>query len=114
MASEKQNFTFYQGEDEQIDFYITDDGSPKNLTGATLEWGMWSDVTRLLTKVTGNGAALASGDGTNDVVRVTIVKADTIAMPAGVYYHECRVVLNGNEQVVSVGKALLRESKTKD
>lgn len=114
MASEKQNFTFYQGEDEQIDLYVTDGVSPKNLTGATVEWGMWSSSTRLLTKTTGDGVTLENGDGVNDVVRITIAKSDSISLPAGAYYHECRVALLGNEQVVAAGQALLRESKTKD
>jgi hypothetical protein len=114
MASEKQNFTFYQGEDEQVDFYVTDEGAPKNLTGATVEWGLWSSSARLLTKGTGSGATLVNGSGVNDVVRITIAKVDSLSLPAGAYYHECRVALSGNEQVVAVGQALLRESKTKD
>ena len=58
MAAENQDFTLYQGEDEQVDFYVTDsDGSPKNLTGASIEWGMWLSDTRILTKTTGSGVS---------------------------------------------------------
>lgn len=114
MAAENQNFILYQGEDEQVEFYVTDSGAPKNLTGAMIEWGMWSSSTRLLTKATGNGAALVNGAGINDVVRITITNADSISLPVGAYYHECRVTLSGNDQVIAVGKVLLRESKTKD
>ena len=64
MAAENQDFTLYQGEDEQVDFYVTDsDGSPKNLTGASIEWGMWLSGTRLLTKTTGLGAVPGKGTG---------------------------------------------------
>ena len=88
MAAENQDFTLYQGEDEQVDFYVTDsDGSPKNLTGASIEWGMWLSGTRLLTKTTGSGASLVNGLGTNDIVRVAIAKADSISLQPGAYYH---------------------------
>jgi len=115
MAAENQDFTLYQGEDEQVDFYVTDsDGSPKTLTGASIEWGMWLSGTRLLTKTTGSGASLVNGLGTNDIVRVAIAKADSISLQPGAYYHECRIVLSGSEQVIAVGHVLLKLSMTKD
>lgn len=115
MAMGGQNLSVYQGEDEQIDFYVTDgDGAPKVLTGATIEWGMWAGDTLLVSKTTGSGAALANGAGTNDVVRITLSKANTLnIVPAG-YYHECRIVLGGLEQVIATGTIRVNMSKTKD
>lgn len=115
MASESQNVTMWQGEDETIDFYVTDDvGSPKNLTGASINWGMWNGGTRLLTKTSGNGGAtVVNGDGTGDVVRITLAKADTIDVDAdAIYYHECRISLGGFEQVIATGYVHLMESRT--
>ena len=115
MAAENQDFTLYQGEDEQVDFQVTDsDGSPKNLTGASIEWGMWLSDTRILTKTTGSGVSLVNGLGTNDIARIAIAKADSISLQPGAYYHECRAVLSGSEQVVAVGHVLLKVSMTKD
>ena len=115
MASESQNVTMWQGEDTIINFYVTDEAdNPKNLTGATIDWGMWNGSTRLLMKTSGNGGAtVANGDGTGDVVRITLVKADTVNVGAeALYYHECRISLAGAERVIATGNVLLKESRT--
>ena len=89
-------------------------GDPKNLTGATVDWGMWNGNTRLLTKTSGNGGAtIVNGDATGDVVRIALAKGDTTTIAAEAdYYHECRISLDGIEQVIAVGYILIKESKT--
>jgi hypothetical protein len=109
-----------QGEDKRFDFYCTDaDGTPVNLTGATLLYKVWSGDKQTpyptLTK-SGGSITLANGNGTNDVARVQTADIDTldaggaVVVPAGLLYYELWKVNEGDEQRLAWGEAELLAS----
>lgn len=112
MGETGQNFDLWQGEDETIQIPITDGELPVNLTGASVTWVLTSGNTVVLTKTTDAGITLDSLDGTNDMIVISLDKADTTGLGAGYYAHECRVVSGGDEQVVCSGTVRLRRSST--
>jgi hypothetical protein len=114
----KASAGWVQGEDKRFDFYCTDaDGSPVNLTGATLLFKLWSaDKQTLYFTKSGGSITLADGNGTNDVARVQTADTDTIStapavlVPHGIHYYELWKVNEGDEQRLAWGEAELLES----
>lgn len=108
-----QDFEMWQGEDETIQIPVTDgDGSPVNMAGASVTWVMFAGATVAVTKTAGSGVEITDGDGTSDLLVVTIEKSDTLTLAPGYYEHECRVVNGGDEQIVCSGTVRLRRSST--
>ena len=113
MATVAQGIEIYQGEDKSFDFYVKDDnGDPQTLTTAAASWQAWRAGAQLISKSTSDGISIINGTGTDDVVRLTLAKEDTANVEPGVYYHECRVSLNGNETLIATGTIAIVESKT--
>lgn len=112
--SDTQDFSLKQGEYKQVTIAVVDSSNvPVNLTGYTLDWGLWRGSTRLLTKSYGSGITLVNVSGTNDGLRITLAASDTRTLAPGTYYHECRVTnASSQPEVVAAGDVKINESKT--
>jgi len=108
MTSENQNFEMYSGDTHHLDITVRDaDGALMDLTGATIEWGLYDqDGTVLVSKSTGSGITLT--DPVNGVFRVTISPADTESL-GGIYRHEAQVTdLADQVATVTRGRATIK------
>ncbi len=121
MTKEAQDFEIRQGEDATLEYFVTDSSTalPLNMTGFSFIWELNAapedDVhTKRLTEADA-ALTLNNGDGTNDMVRVALVGADTRALQAGIYHHELRIQGGAldPEQVAAVGNLRLRHSPTR-
>lgn len=110
-AKTNQDVTVYQGEDESIQFTITDSaGAAVDLTGATVTWACNKDgpgSAAALTKTDSAGITIATS-----VLTVSLSDTDTSGLAAGGYYHEIRAVLSGSGQVMATGTMTVLESGT--
>lgn len=84
----------------EIDMQLNADGSTPDLTGATASWVLaesWIDGSAIyVTKATGNGVFIQQENGVWKVI-VAVDATDTLTVPAGTLYHECKVVLSGGD-----------------
>lgn len=113
MAATDQDFTIWEGDDEQL-LFTTDDGSgnPYNLAGASIEWAMSLNAVSapIVTKSTGGGGITINNPPTAGKFTVTLADADTAGKP-GTYYHEARVTdSNGDSRVIATGTATINAS----
>jgi len=120
-AATNQDFTIYEGEDKELDFYVLTDssGTPVNVgvpTSAT--WVMKDNAkasaTAHISKTyAGGGITIHAGDDTTDLVRVTLDAADTQGYEGKTYYHECRVEDgSGDSHVIATGDITVAHSAT--
>jgi len=98
----------WQGETVIITAPVTENGSPKTLTGATVTWKAVSGDDEVE-----KSGTVVSVDDSDDGVQISLEPADTKDLPDREYAHECRVVLTGDENVVFAGTMTLKESSTK-
>lgn len=101
-----------QGEDKTLEITVVgENGSAKNITGATITWVLAKTVgdTALVTKSTG-GSGISITDAVNGVFQVTLDGSDTTNY-SGVYHHEAEVEdTSGNKNTVTVGSIHIKQS----
>jgi hypothetical protein len=73
------------------------DNTMPDLTGASAIWAMqagnYSGAEVLITKDQSPEIAISQDDASNWQVVVELEPGDTINIPRGIYYHQCRMVL---------------------
>jgi hypothetical protein len=87
---------------------------PVDLSGATGQWVLaesWFDGAKIyLTKTPGSGLYINQDSGVWKVI-VQIAPADTISIPSGILYHDCKVTLSdGTVAHVASGEFILDAS----
>lgn len=118
MTKKNQDFEMYQSTAKILTVPVVDENdAPLNLTDATIYYGVFTakGVGAAVIEKDGavsGGITLVNSAGTNDALRIAIDEADTNDLLSGRYYHECRVTLNGQPQVVFEGRIRLKKSKT--
>lgn len=116
MTVTDQDFTMYAGDSRTLTIAVVDgDGAAVDLTGATIEWGLWSETdpaTLLISKSTSSGIAILTQSGdTLGKCRVTLSPANTSALQ-GDYRHEAEVTDGaGNISTTTTGKATIYPSR---
>ena len=99
------------GEKRTININVkqADGTTAQTMTGWALKWVLKDHRTGAVrfTKTTVSGITIGDGSGTNDQARVAIAAADTLALPAAVYFHELTRTDVGSEAVLSFGDAHL-------
>lgn len=96
MALKNQAVEVWVGEDVVLQYGPIKDSSGSNIdfTGATITWRMTTNPgggTSILTKTTGSGITLISG---NTTFEVAIADTDLASVVAKTYYHEVQVTLS--------------------
>lgn len=116
MSHNIQDFDLHAGDKKTLRFTVyeplasdpkkPDTTKPIDLTGATIRWGLSKtpgDAAALFIKTTGGGG-IAITDETGGEFQVTLDKADTVALAAGLYYHEAEVVeVAGDDSTIATG-----------
>lgn len=116
MTVTDQDFSMYAGDSRTLTIAVVDgDGAAVNLTGASIEWGLWSDAdatTLLISKSTSSGITILTQSGdTLGKFRVTLAPADTSGLQ-GDYRHEAEVTDGaGNISTTTTGKATISASR---
>jgi hypothetical protein len=92
MTEQSQDFEMWAGEYKEITILVKKpDGTPEDLTGATVEWLVkkrpQSNLPALVSKSSGHGAEVLVPP-TAGLVKITLDEADTTSLPASTYYHE--------------------------
>lgn len=113
MTTTAQNFEIYQGDDLALEVTVKNaDGTPKDLTGATIRWALHTTnkaAVPKLSKAISTGIAVT--DAAGGVFTVTIARADTAALKAGVYYHEAEITDAASKRAtVLTGKATILQA----
>jgi len=114
MTSTAQKITLYRGETKNIQIDVTEDGSPKAMTGCTPEWKCFSshrngDADAVITKT----PTIEDGAGTDDRLTFTLEPSDTSSLDTGRYYHEARITTGaGAEILVMTGILEIKSSPT--
>lgn len=99
--------SLYCGATLQFDMTITQDGTPVNLTGASLRFTAkrnYRDETALIEKVNGQGIEVL--DAANGLARVTIEPADTATLPTdcmSTLVYDVRLVTSGQNYIAASG-----------
>lgn len=80
-----------------------EDGTYPDLTGATALWtlyeGMFEGAQALLQKSSADGGVTINrDDATHWQLIVNLDPADTASIPAGLYYHDAKVLIGGGTQ----------------
>lgn len=112
---------WFSGTDKVLQFTVVDSaGVAQSITGWALQWGLWRyPVTRaasgvttaLVSKTVGSGITITNGAG--GICQVTVTDADIDGLEGGdspLYYHELRRTDGGNEDILSYGTVVLRQS----
>jgi hypothetical protein len=116
MATKKQNFCIFQGDDVVLSVTTTtieDGDDPQDLTGVSLTWAFseTKDSVALVTKETGDGIEIT--DAAGGVFEVSIDAADTDGLDPQGYYHEARLTDGaGKTRVIMSGAFTLHSSVT--
>lgn len=75
------------------------DTSPLSLAGATGQWVLaesWFDGAKIfVTKIPGSGLFINQEGGIWKII-VQLDPADTVSVPSGTLYHDCKVTLSDN------------------
>lgn len=104
MVAVDQNAQIWAGNDFTLKYSVFDaSGSPKNLSGATIDWVMQksvSDTDQQIVKSLGSGITLAGTD--SNEIRITLDGSDTTGY-SGRYYSELEVELSGIETTIATG-----------
>ena len=90
----------------------TEENLPKDLTDATIKWGLWSEYYRetVVTKTTGDGITISDALAGTCVVRLD--PSDTLTLPLGEYSHKCEVTdADGQVSTVLEGKVTMNQSR---
>lgn len=101
----------YQGESYDFTVAVTLDGSPRDLSAATVTWrlALTSTSATLLTKTP---ASLSNVSGTNDGANFELSSTETGLSPAS-YYHETRITTGSTDtKVYAAGRLPIRASIT--
>lgn len=96
-----ESWTYYSGDTLLIEVSVEkDDGSAKDLTDASVEYGISSKPgsETLVSKTTPDGVTIT--DAGNGEIEIQIDPADTEEMD-GSYYHECEVT-DGSGEVSTI------------
>lgn len=100
-----QNATIVAGDNAQLQFTVTSDGTSSGaaVTCTAASWAMSDRAggTSLVTETTTGGGAVISG-GSSQVITVTLSTTDTDQTP-GKYYHELQVTTGSNILTVASG-----------
>lgn len=101
---------YYEGDTLQIVVTVEEDGSAKDLTGATASWAMSSDPGESpeLTDADSGVSAVLS-DAANGEITIEINDGTTEGL-VGNWHHEVRLTDNsGQKSVVAVGRMAIEE-----
>lgn len=98
----------FRGEDRALQILVVDEaGVPLNVSGYTLEWNLARNVEDApLVSIT-SGIAVSDGNGTGDLVTVTVGADDTIGLLPGWYRHALWRTDLGSTYVLTFGKCYL-------
>ena len=113
MADTGQDVTIYGGSTVAIDLTLfAADGTPLDITGSTLEWGMAPKgaVDATVTKTTANSAQIQVTNAAGGLATVHLLPADTATL-VGEYRHELRITdAGGNIETLLTGTLTIRTS----
>jgi hypothetical protein len=111
MAATGQDFAATLGDTVLLDYTFTEaDGTPLNLTSATVVWQLsWGPASLpLVVKSSSAAAGIAVINAAAGKVEVTLATTDTAALTPGRYYHEAKVIdALGDVTTVAIGAATL-------
>ncbi|OAS21156.1 hypothetical protein [Paenibacillus oryzisoli] len=110
VTEKNQNFTMFAGDTENIPVTFTDNRSPVNLSGATVQWSMKrvNAATNILEKDTVSGVTIT--DEAAGVFTVLLSPEDTENLN-GTYSHKAKVIdAAGNVSTVMTGKVTIVKS----
>lgn len=114
MTETNQDFTWQQNDSKELRIDVTkDDGSEKDLSGATIKWGMAPEEgsATIITKSSGDGEITIADDdgtGTKSTAVVTLNGADNADVDPGVYYHELHVDDGSNDTTPTTGDVTIK------
>jgi hypothetical protein len=102
MALVSQNFDIYAGDTKDIIITVKKkDGTPVNLSGATIKWVAVRGKTTIISKDNDNGIVIT--DAINGECTIRLDHLDTLSLLGSLYY-ECVVIDTfGNQTTVAVG-----------
>jgi hypothetical protein len=106
----------FVGEPKTLQFTIfqADGVTPQNTAGYSFEWVLraskWSALA-IVTKVDGNGISHVNDAAGR--IDVAILRADTLGVVSGTYYHSLRRTNAGSESILSFGEFVLSEPATR-
>jgi hypothetical protein len=113
LATRGQNFEIYAGDSKNITVTVTNaDGSPIDLTGATIKWALKKRVSSPadITKETNTNAGISVANPTTGVFLIPLKPDDTKDL-SGVFYHEAEVTDGvGNVSTVLTGEVTIHKS----
>jgi hypothetical protein len=107
-----QNFEIVAGDTANLNVSVTDRSGSKDLTGATIKWALWDDITQtaVMTKTTADAITVISAIAGQ--FTVALVPADTIAVTPGKYSHQCEVTDgSGNVSTIFIGAVSVLQSQ---
>jgi hypothetical protein len=114
MANLNQDATVYGGDDARLELTLLDrDGTPLDLTGATLTWGMAprrsSDAA--LTKTSEDASEIEITDAVAGRAIVKLLADDTDDLSETVYLHELKITdATGKTETLLTGTLTVRSS----
>lgn len=99
----------FVGESKVIEFLLTDDaGAPVNASGWALRWALTRHkMDQPLVEKLGGDITVGNGNGTGDLIGVTVEAQDTSGLAPGWYVHGLWRVDAGAEAVLAAGKIYL-------
>lgn len=109
LATENQNFSMYSGETKSLPFTATntEDGSPINLSGATIKWALKRALNTANAVYKDTTSGITVTDAANGVFTISLIPGDTQSL-TGNYIHAAEVTdSSGNVSVVTVGTATI-------
>ncbi|MDR7237106.1 hypothetical protein J2Y02_001717 [Neobacillus drentensis] len=103
-----QNFSMYAGDSKSIIIPVTkDDGSPLNLTGAAVKWGVRKRESSTTNDILKESPAITVS-GSEITISLAPVDTETLT---GSYYHECELTdQQGNVSTLFVGLVTITKS----
>ncbi len=99
------------GRGDTLDFELrvaNDDGTPYDLTGATLRWVAYADGRVVINRTSADGISIL--DALQGRALVTITATAMAAVEAGVYSHEAKVAKAGRVSTVASGFLVVASS----
>lgn len=109
MTQKNQDFEMYAGDTKKINVTATENGSPMDLTGATIKWGIVKNSVKVVSKDLTNGISITNPLGGN--FTITLNPADTSTIN-GNYYHEAEVTDSvGNISTIMTGVIKILKSE---
>jgi hypothetical protein len=114
MTATGQNFEIYQGDTKDVFIVVTDvNGAILDLTPYdAIRWVVYHQVTKALILEKDLASGISVPVGTDGVLKISLVPADTESIVPNTYNHECEVSSGGTVvATVTVGTVKIIYSK---